>query len=340
MNDDTPFFSVLVPVLNEAKHIRVCLTTLLSQIPPHRGELILIDRGSSDGTLAIAHAMAEHHAHLRIIHNPGRIQSIGCNLGASMSDSRSSVLIRADAHASYPHNFVDLCLLSLQTKDVKSVVVPMRTLGDTPIQRAIAGAQNSVLGNGGSRHRRSGVSGYVEHGHHAAFMRNFFMSLGGYDETFSHNEDAELDIRAQVAGGRIWLCADATIGYFPRSSFSALARQYRRHGAGRARTVIKHRRSLKLRQLLPICALASCLIAPAGIFNAMFALPITADIILCLLWSVALAIRHRDVALLASGLAASIMHVSWAFGFLETVITSPEHTRNTGCLRKSSVLRS
>ena len=36
-------------------------------------------------------------------------------------------------------------------------------------------------------------SGYVDHGHHAAFRAASFKAIGGYDETFSHNEDAEFD---------------------------------------------------------------------------------------------------------------------------------------------------
>ncbi len=65
------------------------------------------------------------------------------------------------------------------------MVVPLRTIGVTPLQRAIAAAQNSRLGNGGSAHRLGGISGYVSHGHHAIFDRREFLRVGGYDESFS-----------------------------------------------------------------------------------------------------------------------------------------------------------
>ena len=32
-----------------------------------------------------------------------------------------------------------------------------------------------------------------------------FRAVGGYDESFSHNEDAELDYRLRQAGYRIWM---------------------------------------------------------------------------------------------------------------------------------------
>ncbi len=316
------FFSVLVPTLNEAAHIEHSVDSLLAQIPEGAGELLVIDGGSTDGTLAIVARLAQQHARLRVVHNPERIQSVGCNLGARIAAPQSTALIRADAHALYPPNFLSLCLAALRTKQATSIVVPMQTLGKEPLQRAIAAAQNSILGNGGSRHRRQGASGYVEHGHHAAFDRRFFESIGGYDGSFSHNEDAELDLRAKAAGGHIWLCTEAVIGYFPRSTLIALGRQYRRHGAGRARTLLKHRQRPKLRQLLPLGVLAAAVLAIIGVFVPLLAVPFLLYIALCTIWSAALAIRHRDAALLATGLAAVVMHLSWSVGSLGFALRS------------------
>ena len=318
----TTRFTVLVPTFNEANHIKRCLESLLAQIPEDRGELLMIDGGSTDDTLVIAATLTKCYSTLKIVHNPARLQSAGCNLGAEFAAPQSTALVRADAHAFYPGNFLDLCLSALETKDATSVVVPMKTLGEKALQRAIAAAQNSVLGNGGSRHRRQSMSCYVEHGHHAAFDRRFFELIGGYDATFSHNEDAELDVRAAAAGGRIWLCTEATIEYFPRSNFAALARQYARHGAGRARTVLKHRQRPKLRQLLPLGVLVSCALAIAGLSHPQLALPLLLYVTICLIWSIGLAFRHRDIALVLSGPAAVVMHISWGVGFLRFTLNS------------------
>ena len=53
-----------------------------------------------------------------------------------------------------------------------------------------------------------------------------FLEAGGSDESFTHNEDAELDLRLGKAGHRIWLTGNTFMTYYPRAAFRPLARQY------------------------------------------------------------------------------------------------------------------
>lgn len=193
----------------------------------------------------------------------------------------------------------------------------MVTKGEAGFQRAVAAAQNSLIGNGGSAHRHASQSHFVEHGHHAAFTRNSFLAVGGYNETFSHNEDAEYDHRVALAGGHIWMCGDVTLSYYPRRDPWGLAKQYFWHGAGRARTLLLHHMRPRLRQMLPVVILFSSMgglaLAPAWPLFALFPL---AYCLLCLGWGAAAAARRRDPWMLAIGPAAMIMHLSWATGFV------------------------
>src|SRR5262249_29154608 len=105
---------------------------------------------------------------------------------------------------------------------------------------------------GGSRHRKGSARQWVDHGHHALFRTSAFLAADGYDESFSHNEDAELDARFTAHNGKILLAADIVIDYVPRAPARALAVQYYNFGRGRARTTLRHRLPLKLRQIAPI----------------------------------------------------------------------------------------
>jgi len=200
----------------------------------------------------------------------------------------------------------------------------MHAVGRTPVQAAIAAAQNSRLGNGGSRHRMASASGFVDHGHHAAFDLAAFRSLGGYDETAPFNEDAEFDERLRQAGGRIYLDGRLMINYFPRTSFRSLYRQYYRHGWGRANTLIKHAMLPKLRQILPVLVLIMCVTALAALpIAGLWPLILPAMyVIACTAWGALLAIRLRQPSLVLSGPAAIGMHLSWALGFLNRVAQS------------------
>src|SRR5690606_34917101 len=123
-------------------------------------------------------------------------------------------LLRLDAHSAYPADYGDLLLAEARRMEADSVVVSMHAEGDGFLQRVIAEAQNSRIGNGGSAHRLAGQGAWVEHGHHALMRIRAFRAVGGYDESFSHNEDAELDRRLIAAGHRIWLTGRTRLIYF------------------------------------------------------------------------------------------------------------------------------
>ena len=321
-SDVLPDICIIIPALNEEAYIEACLESLLHQTGCQIVEIIVADGGSTDDTIPRVTRLAQLHPIIKLMHNPMRIQSAGINLAASSADSRAEVFVRADAHVAYAADFIAKCVTALHHQAATSVVVPMRTVGRTGFQRAVAAVQNSKLGNGGAAHRSAGqASGFVDHGHHAAFDRAFFRRCGGYDESFTHNEDAELDHRAHLAGGRVWMCTEACVDYFPRTRPGPLARQYWSNGKGRARTLVKHGMRPRLRQLAPVFVL---LMVAGGLalspFWWGFAVPAFAYLATCLLVGVAIAIRQKDLWMLAVGPAAIIMHLSYGTGFIQTLL--------------------
>lgn len=317
MSDRLNGVVVVVPVLNEERHLVDCISALLNQDCREIKAIVIADGGSTDETRRIARDICAAHDIVHLMDNARRIQSAAVNLVAA-SSLPGDILVRADAHADYPVDFVSRCVTALRTNDADTVVVSMRTVGMQPFQRAVAAAQNSLLGNGGSAHRKNTESRFVDHGHHAAFRRSFFVELGGYDESFTHNEDAEFDVRVGQAGGKIWLCAEAAITYYPRGRIGSLSKQYYNYGRGRARNMLTHRSRPKLRQLAPLLISGSAL-------ASVMAAPIVPEAVLIPLayaglysgWSVFASLRTRDPAVLGMGIAAAAMHVSWSAGFMK-----------------------
>lgn len=319
------FVSIVVPVLNEEAYIERTLDSLALNDGEY--EILVIDGGSTDRTREIVQRAAAADPRIRLVGNPGRLQACAMNLAARVADPRAKTLVRADAHCGYPADFARTVASALRRTGAQSVVVPMYTVGgETCFQNAVAAAQNSRLGNGGSAHRVGGrPSGWVDHGHHAGFDREFFEKLGGYDESFATNEDAEYDVRVHKAGGRVWMETSAACAYHPRKTPISLARQYFGYGKGRAKTVQKHKVRPKVRQMVPVAAFAGSVlglaISPFSLLGLLIPFGYAA---LCLAFGIHEARRTGGGRCEAGmGAAFMIMHMAWAIGFVRGMLSSP-----------------
>lgn len=314
---------VVIPCLNEAAHLPGLLDRLHAD--PSAARIVIADGGSTDRSAEIARRAAEADPRVVLMHNGGRIQAAGVNLAVAAHGAGTDFFVRVDAHAAYPDNFLARLISAQADTGADSVTVSMRAIAapGACFQRAAAAAQNSKLGAGGSPHREGGPRVWADHGHHALFRTETFLAAGGYDESFSHNEDAELDVRLKARGAKILLAADIHIGYFPRATPAALARQYFNFGAGRARTALKHATPLKPRQLAPaliVAVIALALLAPVWPWAAA---PMAAWLALSLGYGLILGAHANSPCACASGLAAAIMHAAWSAGFWRSLLSTP-----------------
>jgi len=313
---------VVIPVLNEAAHIEACVRSLMAgDARLTEAAFVVADGGSTDRTREIVAELGAEFPNLRLLANPKKLQSAAVNLAAREAGQGRRILVRCDAHATYTAGYVMLVADSLGSRGVASVVVPMDAAGKTCFQKANAWIVDTPLGSGGSAHRGGRKSMFVDHGHHAGFDLQAFLQVGGYDETFSHNEDAEFDTRLRQAGGKIYLDADIRLTYLPRATMGSLARQYFNYGKGRARTLMKHGEHPKLRQLIPPATLVACvtglLIAPLNPLGLILPGGYLAALALA---SVAVAVKHKSACGLLAGAASATMHMSWSAGFFRQML--------------------
>lgn len=311
---------VAVPALNEAAHLEQCLDSLIGGDSFMRAvRVVVVDGGSQDDTAALAAQLAQRYPALRLINNPQKLQSAAINAAvAVMAGPGHRILVRCDAHSIYPPGYVRAVAESLVTKpEAAALATPMDAAGTGCFQRAAAWIVDTPLGSGGSAHRGGRRSGWVDHGHHAGFKLDWFQHVGGYDESFSHNEDAELDHRLGLAGGKIWLDANIRLTYSMRATPVSLCRQYWNYGRGRARTVLKHRMRPRLRQMIPVInllgLLAGLMLTPVLPAAALWPAAYTAALAAAAL---AAALQLRSLCGLWVGPALAIMHNAWGTGFL------------------------
>lgn len=320
---------IVVPTLNEARHIGPLLEALLAEAEALDARIVVADGGSDDGTPAIVAEKAAGQSRILFIHNPRRIQSAAINLAVARFGDGMDYLIRIDAHGTYPPDYCRMLVAEAEARGVGSVVVPMTTIGHAAFQRAVATAQNSPIGTGGSAHRTGRMAGPVDHGHHGLMRVDAFRAVGGYDESFRFNEDAELDHRLRQAGNTIWLTERTGMIYYPRSTMSGLFRQYFGYGGGRARNILKHRMRPRLRQMAPLAILPVVLLAGLSIWHWAFLIPLALWGMGCIALGMHAARRHYPeygMPIWLSplvGWAAMIMHFAWSSGFWLHVLQRP-----------------
>jgi succinoglycan biosynthesis protein ExoA len=308
--------AVVIPTLNESEN----LARVLEGIPDEKWvHVFVVDGGSEDNTVEIARLHSFERASLAVIYNEKKIQAAAINKVAFELGSEYCYLVRMDAHMQYPAGWVLSVVDSLKTHDAGSVVVPMYTVGGNEFQNASEILFNSRLGNGGAAHRSNSKSQYVKHGHHAGFKLNIFKKMGGYNEHFAANEDAEFDYRLAKAGYDIWLDATCRIEYYPRKNFRGLRQQFYRNGVYRAKNSRLHRRLPAYRQLLPVCVVLALLMFPVGAVLSFYSKYL---LLLCFPF----AVYVSAVSLVAVGLGgcrrlvicqALVAHVSFGCGFLK-----------------------
>jgi succinoglycan biosynthesis protein ExoA len=321
-------YIIVVPCLNEQPYIANLLDYLVDDLKvtstTHQPLIIVADGGSTDGTKEIIQTYANQYRCIKYLYNERRLQCSAVNRAVEQYGDEAKYLIRLDVHADYPSNYVSLLLKEAEEIGADSVVVSMDTQALGGMQSAIAAAQSSVLGNGGSDHRNSLTEGqWIDHGHHALISINGFKQINGYDESFSHNEDAEFDYRFGQAGFKIWLTAKTNLVYYPRETLSALFRQYKGYGRGRAKNIIKHGVIPKIRQLIPMS------IFPLFLFS-LFALIWWPLMLPFLIWFLACffvggIIGHKTMKgqgfyRYLVGIAAIVMHFAWSLGFCSFVV--------------------
>ncbi|WP_274631342.1 glycosyltransferase family 2 protein [Arvimicrobium flavum] len=306
---------VVIPCLNEAEHIEALIDRLSPSANRLGMKIVVVDGGSVDGTQEIVKTIAAAKPEVSLLYNARKIQSAAVNLAVEELGDQFESFIRIDAHGDYPEDYCDRLIEEAEASQAASVVVSMATKGFGAFQKATAIAQNSRLGNGGSPHRHGAKGHWTDHGHHAFMRVAAFRSVGGYDESFSHNEDAELDYRLRAAGHRIWMTDKTFMVYYPRASVPALFRQYLGYGRGRAKNILKHRAMPKIRQMIPLMVFPVVVGMSLAFLNLAALLPAGLWAAACLGYGAWMAVSQRNPYAPLAGFSAMVMHLAWSAGF-------------------------
>jgi glycosyltransferase involved in cell wall biosynthesis len=251
--EERPFVSIVIPCRNEVGHIGPCLDSILtSDYPQDRLEVVIADGMSDDGTREIIRRYVSAHSRITMIDNPKRITPCAMNL--AIQAARGEVIIRMDAHAIFPADYLSRLVAAQQETGAENVGTVVVTLpaDDTPVAAAIATGLSHPLGVGNS-HFRVGtkVRKWVNHVPFGCWRRELFDRIGFFDEELVRDQDVEFNARLLNHGGRILLLPDMASGYHARRTMRQLARMMYQYGYFKPLVARKAGRILTVRQLVP-----------------------------------------------------------------------------------------
>lgn len=313
---ELPFVSVVIPMRNEAGHIRRCIDSVLAQdYPPERLEVVVVDGGSDDDSVAVVQACGPR---VRVLHNPGRIVPTAMNIG--IRAARGTVIARVDAHTVLAPDFVRVGVETLQRTGADNVGGPMRSVGGGPTGDAVARAMASRFGIGSYFHFATDDR-EVDTVYMGMYPRAVFERIGLFDEELVRNQDDELNYRLRKAGGRVFLTTRMHSQYQNRQRMRTLARQFFQYGLWKVRVLQKHPRQMSPRQFVPpafVAALgAGALLGPWSRTIACSWLGVIGLYTAALVAATASVRRTGGEAGWGRIMAAfATMHIAWGAGFL------------------------
>ena len=257
--------SVLVPVLNEERHIRESVAAMQAQRFDGTIELLFADGRSDDRTREILEELAREDPRIRVLDNPLRKTPSGLNV--CLRHARGEYVARMDAHSFYPEDYLAAGVERLRKGDTDWVSGPAIPRPSGRVGRAIALALGTRLGQGGSRkwtprdEERELDTGVFA----GVWRRQTVMDYGGWDEGWPQNQDSEMAARFIADGKRLILLPAMAAEYVPRDSLKGVFKQYRRYGLYRIRTARRHPHSMRRSHVIaPALVLmpAAALVAP------------------------------------------------------------------------------
>jgi succinoglycan biosynthesis protein ExoA len=319
-----PGVSVVMPVLNEERHLEAAIRRVLDQDYPGELEVVLAVGPSSDRTHEIALALAAADPRIRVVDNPAARTPVALNLG--IAAAKHEIIARVDGHGELTDGYIRRAVELLDETGAANVGGLMDAQGATPFEEAVAVAYTTRLGLGGSAfHLADSPAAEAETVFLGVFRKEALVAVGGFDESMHRAQDWELNYRLRTSGHKIWFSPELRVTYRPRSTLRALVKQMYETGTWRRELVRRHPETANARYLAPPVAVLGVLGGSAlGLLGVVFDSPLLRGGFLApagylaLITGDALFTKRpmSAAARLRLPLVLAAIHIAWGAGFL------------------------
>ncbi len=216
--------SVICTVLNEGPAIQKLLDSLAGQTRP-ADEIIFVDGGSTDATVAILQAFAaRRHLPLRVIVEPGANISRGRNV--AIEAAAGLIIASTDAGVRLDRRWLEELLnpfeANPQTAVVSGFFVPdPQTAFEVAMGATVLPALADI-----------NPATFLPSSRSIAFLKSSWQAAGRYPEWLDYCEDLIFDFRLRAEAGSFAFAPKAVVYFRPRSTLRAFFKQYYQYARG------------------------------------------------------------------------------------------------------------
>jgi GT2 family glycosyltransferase/glycosyltransferase involved in cell wall biosynthesis len=207
-DDGVPVASIIIPVYGQSAVTRRCLDAVAAARTRCHYEVIVVDDGSADDTVAVVSAIAGVRLHA-LGRNSGFVHA--CNAGASLARGEYLVFLNNDTEVQ--DDWLDALLKCFDTHPRCGLAGAKLVYPDGRLQEAggliFRDGRALNYGRGGDpADLRFGFARQVDYcsGACIALPRTLFESLGGFDTRYcpAYYEDTDLAFAVREAGYEVW----------------------------------------------------------------------------------------------------------------------------------------
>jgi GT2 family glycosyltransferase len=269
--DSAPPVAVVIPSWNCLGDLVGCVESVQAQ-DGVQVELVVVDNGSTDGTVAFL--QREGIPHLALPQNLGFARAV--NLGASRTRSPLVMVLNADTRLE--PGCLERLAAALETDTTLGGVQPLILQLDPALPRRpddqhtiVYSLGQALTADGRGREEAAGlplrsVSAEPREifgvcGAACMMRRDLLVALGGYEERyFAFCEDVDLNVRARVAGWPFALEPSAVVWHLGNVAW---ARSFERPRADNARLVARNRLATQIK-FMPVRSTPMMALVEAG----------------------------------------------------------------------------
>lgn len=211
--------SIIIPTFNGASRIGNCLDALLPQVTDVGSEIIVVDDGSSDSTADVVRTFPG----VRLIGQKNSGPAAARNRGAA--EAQGSIILFTDDDCVPTKGWLSGMIKPFDDPDIVGVKGAYRTLQKSLVARFVQLDYED-------RYRLMATLPYIDFvdTYSAAFRRDRFLELNGYDTTFpvACAEDAELSYRMSERGWKMVFVPEAIVYHtHPDTLWGYLRKKYK-----------------------------------------------------------------------------------------------------------------